>query len=174
MKPDSFCYICGEYTIDNQKKHYRFRQKSVFSLFGVRLGHQDKSWAPHILCKTCVKLIRSWTKGERRLKFGIPMVWREPNDHVTDCYFCMNDMRRFNMHKKKDWIYPNLESAIRPVLHCDAVPVPAFTTFPDTDDEDELTKIQKSLFLCKMMILAILKEYPINRKHLHKVNSVIW
>ena len=68
------------------------------------------------------------------------MVWREPKDHVTDCYFCMNNMRGFNMHKKKTWIYPNLESAIRPVLHCEAVPVPTFITLPDIDDDDEVTE----------------------------------
>ena len=106
----------------------------------MRLGDQDKLWAPHIVCKSCVELLRSWTKNGRHLKFGIPMVWRERKDHVTDCYFCMNNMRGFNMYKKKTWIYPNLESAIRPVLHCEAVPVPTFTTLPGIDDEDEVTE----------------------------------
>ena len=141
MKPDSFCYICGEYTIDKQKNNItNFVKQSYLAYFGVRLGDQDKSWAPHIACKTCVELLRSWTKGRRHLKFGIPMVWREPKDHVTDCYFCMNDMRGYNMHKKNTWIYPNLDSAIRPVLHCEAVPVPSFTTLPDIDDECGLTE----------------------------------
>jgi len=141
MKPDSFCYICGEYTIDKQKnKITDFVKQSYLAYFGVRLGDQDKSWAPHIACKTCVELLRSWTKGKRQLKFGIPMVWREPKDHVTDCYFCMNDMRGYNMHKKNIWIYPNLDSAIRPVLHCEAVPVPTFTTLPDIYDEYDLTE----------------------------------
>ena len=141
MTPDSFCCICGEYTFDKQKKNITdFVKKAYLAHFGVRLGDQDKLWAPHIVCKTCVELLRSWTKGGRHLKFGIPMVWREPKDHVTDCYFCMSNMRGFNMHKKKTWIYSNLESTIRPVLNCEAVPVPTFTTLPDIDDEDEVTE----------------------------------
>ena len=141
MKPDSFCYICGEYTFDKQKKNITdFVKKAYLAYFGERVGDKDKLWLPYIVCKTCVELLRSWTKGGRYLKFGIPMVWREPKDHVTDCYFCMNNIRGFNMHKKKTWIYPNLESAIRPVLHCEAVSVPTFTTLPDIDDEDEVTE----------------------------------
>ena len=117
-----------------------FVKKGYLAYFGVRLGDKDKLWAPHIVCKSCVKLLRSWTKGGRQLKFGIPMVWRERKDHVTDCYYCMNNRRGFNMYKQKTWIYPNLKSAIRPVLHCEAVPVPTFTTLPGIDDEDEVTE----------------------------------
>ena len=69
-----------------------------------------------------------WPKGKRNLKFVIPMVWRETKDHVTNCYFCMNDMRGFSKHKKNSWIYPSLESAIRPVLHYEEIPVTMFTT----------------------------------------------
>ena len=71
MKPDSFCYICGEYTIDKQKNNITdFVKQFYLAYFRVRLGEQDKSWAPHIACKTCVELLRSRTKGRRHLKFG--------------------------------------------------------------------------------------------------------
>ncbi|QQP31696.1 Uncharacterized protein FKW44_025380 [Caligus rogercresseyi] len=41
--------------------------------FKVKLGDQDKSWAPHTVCKTCVEYLRRWTKGTKTsLKFGIP------------------------------------------------------------------------------------------------------
>ena len=46
------------------------------------INHQDKSWAPHIACKTCIEHLRQWTKKQRKgLRFAIPMVWREPKDH---------------------------------------------------------------------------------------------
>ena len=47
MKPDSFCYICGKYTFDKQKKNITdFVKKAYLAYFGVRLGDQDKLWAP--------------------------------------------------------------------------------------------------------------------------------
>ena len=67
------------------------------------------------------------------------MVWRESNDHVIDRYFCMNDVRGFNMSKKNIWFYPNLESGIRQVFQCETAPDPTFTTFSDIDHEDDLT-----------------------------------
>ena len=55
----------------------------------MKLGDQDKSWAPHIVCKTCLEHLRQWTLGTRKsMRFGIPMIWREPRNHVDDCYVC--------------------------------------------------------------------------------------
>ena len=43
------------------------------------LSDQNKTWAPHVVCKQCVEHLRQWTKKDRKLLcFGIPMVWREP------------------------------------------------------------------------------------------------
>ena len=38
--------------------------------------------------------------NQTALKFGIPMVWREPANHFDDCYFCMTILAGFN--KKTD------------------------------------------------------------------------
>ena len=53
---DVFCYICGEY----MKKEHRFNvrdfTKSAYkAYFGIKLGDQDKSWAPHKVCKNCTE-----------------------------------------------------------------------------------------------------------------------
>ena len=37
----------------------------------------------------------------------------------------------FNRHKKKTWNYSDLESARRPVPHCEEVPIPEFNDLPD-------------------------------------------
>ena len=54
-------------------------KKIYLTYFGVPLGDQDKSWTPHQVCTTCVETLRSWSQGKNaKLKFGVPMVWREP------------------------------------------------------------------------------------------------
>ena len=63
------------------------------------------------------------------------MVWREQKNHFDDCYFCMVDLKGFNRHKKKSWIYPDLESARRPVPHCEDIPLPQFCHLPEKPSE---------------------------------------
>ncbi|KAI6650057.1 hypothetical protein LOD99_6272 [Oopsacas minuta] len=103
-------------------------KKAYLGYFGMRLGDQDKTWAPHTVCRSCVENLRQWTKGIRKsLSFGIPMIWREPQNHISDCYFCMANISGFNAKTKSLIKYPNLHSAIRPVPHSIDVPVPKFT-----------------------------------------------
>ena len=57
--PDAFCYICGEYTLKDQRKGITgFVKQSYFAYFDVKLGDQDKPWAPYKVCKTCVENLR--------------------------------------------------------------------------------------------------------------------
>jgi len=136
-KPDVFCYICGEYTIaPNRKSVTSFIRLAYHAYFGIKLGDQDKAWAPHIVCKACTETLRGWTNGKRSLKFGIPMVWREPTNHVTDCYFCAVDVTGINRKNRGSLKYPDLQSARRPVAHCDEIPVPICGELPDISDED--------------------------------------
>ena len=59
--PDCFCYICGEYeTVDNRKSITAFVRKAYYAYFGIKLADQDKPWAPHVVCKTCVERFRHW------------------------------------------------------------------------------------------------------------------
>ena len=86
--------------------------------FGMQLGDQDKVWAPHIACKTCTEHLRQCTKGHRKhLKFHVPMIWREPRDHYDDCYFCNVSLTGINRNNRSNLIYPNLDSAIRPICN---------------------------------------------------------
>ena len=53
------------------------------------------------------------------------MIWREQKDHFNDCYFCQQDYTGYTTAKKKKHIvYPNLQSAMRPVNHSKELPVP--------------------------------------------------
>ena len=58
------------------------------------------------------------------MKFGVPMIWREQKDYSNDCYFCQQDyMGCTAAKKKKHIVYPNLQSALRPVKHSKELPV---------------------------------------------------
>lgn len=135
--PDVFCYVCGEYTLAMHRKGITsFVRRAYQAYFQVKLGDQDKSWAPHTVCMTCVEYLRRWTKGTKTsLKFGIPMVWREPSDHESDCYFCAINTTGINRKNRSSLQYPDLPSARRPVAHCEELPVPACRELPDSDDE---------------------------------------
>ena len=58
------------------------------------------------------------------MPFAVFMVWREGKDHVTDCYFCMTNLQGINRRNKHCVQYPDIPSAIRPVLHGPSLPVP--------------------------------------------------
>ena len=67
--------------------------KNYLDYLGVILGDQNTKFAPHSSCKSCVENLRLWSlKTLKSQPFGIPMIWRESADHVTDCYLCMNNI----------------------------------------------------------------------------------
>jgi len=99
--PNKFCYICVEYCVEKYRKNITdFVKQAYLAYFGVALWDQDKSWAPHKVCKTCVESLRLLTNGVRKgLNFGVPMVWREQKNHHEDCYLCVVNVKGFNRHK---------------------------------------------------------------------------
>ena len=102
-----------------------FVKKAYHSYFGVKLGDQDKAFAPHVSCKTCVENPRDWENGKRKsMPFAVPMVWREGKYHVTDCYFCMTNLQGINRKNKHCVQYHDIPSAIIPVPHGPSLPVP--------------------------------------------------
>ena len=89
-----------------------------------------------MVCKACTENLCGWTNGKRSLNFGIPMVWREPTNHVTDCYFCAVDVTNINRKNRGSLKYPDLHSARLPVADCDEIPLPIFGELSDISDED--------------------------------------
>ncbi|GBM86163.1 hypothetical protein AVEN_48177-1 [Araneus ventricosus] len=142
-KPDLFCYVCGELTLKTQQCGLSPLVRKAYELyFGCRVGNQDKSCAPHICCNSCSRYLRNWLQGKRsRLKFAVPMVWREPTNHVTDCYFYLTDVKRFSSKYKHCIQYPNLHSAMRPVPHSEDLPKPTapgkYTVNSEEDTSDD-------------------------------------
>src|SRR5215813_14488332 len=88
-KADNFCYICGEVTFASQKRRITTVIKKAYNLyFGCEIGDQNKNWAPHICCNSCRSRLVQWLNGKKpSMPFAVPMIWREPTDHVSNCYF---------------------------------------------------------------------------------------
>lgn len=150
--PDSFCYICGSFLVKKQKQNITETVKKLYNeYFMMKLGDQDKVWAPHVVCRTCVEALRNWKKEKKAsLPFGIPMVWREQKNHYDDCYFCMINTSGFNTKNKMTITYPSLPSAIRPVPHGADLPVPDPQRCVDdemsTDNSDVEREMQAGCF----------------------------
>ncbi|XP_073992966.1 uncharacterized protein [Rhodnius prolixus] len=91
---DAFCFICGQF-IKVRDVKYELKTSHVLceayeAYFDCPVRNQDKPWAPHVACSYCKRCLEGWYRGEKRsMKFAIPRIWREPKDHITDCYFCM-------------------------------------------------------------------------------------
>jgi hypothetical protein len=59
------------------------------------------------------------------MPFAVPVVWREPSNHSSDCYFCLTPPVASDMNRKKQKIdYQNIPSAIRPVPYGEDLPMP--------------------------------------------------
>jgi hypothetical protein len=102
----------------------------------MKPGDQDESWAPHKVCCVCVEELSQWTQGEKKsLPFGIPVIWREPDNHTDGCYFCSCNVQGYNSKNKTYICYPNIPSDMRPVAHGPDIPIP---TPPETLDTSPL------------------------------------
>jgi hypothetical protein len=72
--------------------------------------------------------------------FPIPIVWREPMDHISDCYFCMAIITGVTAKSRHTVQYFNLSSAMRPVPHSAQLHVtkpPTNMTLSDSELSDE-------------------------------------
>jgi hypothetical protein len=59
-----------------------FVKKVYFSNFQLKVGDQDKSFAPHNACNTCVEGLHYWHDGKQKaMPFAIPMQWCEQKNH---------------------------------------------------------------------------------------------
>ncbi|KAJ8716001.1 hypothetical protein PYW08_013286 [Mythimna loreyi] len=124
--PDSFCFICGSFTTSTQRRVISENVKMLYeSYFGFTIGHQDKEWAPHRCCVTCIANLSNWMNGKRSsMPFAVPMIWREPTSHDMDCYFCLTNVVGFSRKNKGNIVYPNTSSATRPLPHSEELPIP--------------------------------------------------
>src|SRR6218665_3876493 len=72
---DTFCYICGEFTVKSQRRFMTGLVKKAYELyFSCKIGDQDKAWAPHICCARCAVYLRPWLRDTpKAMPFAVPM-----------------------------------------------------------------------------------------------------
>ena len=123
VSSDFFCYVCGYYISQRQKKHKVIPETKFFiayeAYFGMKMGDQNKSWAPHFCCGSCRSTLEGWMRGSRKcMPFAIPRIWTELTNHHDDCYFCMVDISTYKKTKdrKKDCLskYSFIHCACQP------------------------------------------------------------
>jgi hypothetical protein len=89
-----------------------FVKTGYVNCFGRKLCNQDEPWVPHIVCQNCVVCLRQWPRGKKHaLKFRTPMIWREPQSHHDQSYFCVINFNGINSGNQNKWSYPKWVSA---------------------------------------------------------------
>ena len=82
-KPDSFCYVCGCYTLLRQRCNMTLFVKRVYkAYFQIPLGDQWKKCSSHMVCHNCDEMLHDWTKGKRK---GLPVLefpWLSGNPEI--------------------------------------------------------------------------------------------
>ena len=136
--PKSFCYVCGKYTLLAHRRNIAHKMKIAYNCyFGCKVGDQNKKWALHICCNSCNTQLLRWALGkQKKMPFAVPMIWREPTDHVTDCYFCLTNIKEFAKTNKSKIVYPSCQSALKPVSHGTNIPIPK-APFPEVFERPE-------------------------------------
>ena len=73
----------------------------------------------------CNKSLPMVEQEKEIMPFVVSMIWREPTDHTSNCYFCMVPPVGKGVSKNQKWAlhYPNILSAICPVPHREGLSV---------------------------------------------------
>jgi hypothetical protein len=99
------------------------------------------------MCAKIVFCLQQWSSGKRRaLKFRTPLIWREPQNHHDQCYFCVVNINEINSGNRNKWSYPNLVSVQRPISHSGETSTLSSTCFEldlmEIEDENIIDKNQ--------------------------------
>ena len=81
--PGVFCYICGEYMMAKYRFNVRdFTKRAYKAYFGMNLGDQDKSWAPHKVGKHCTERCAFGPKA-KSVRCGLGFLWYGVSTKIT-------------------------------------------------------------------------------------------
>ena len=75
------------------------------------------------------------------------MVWREPLNHIDDCYFCLVITTCIGKIKRQKIAHPNIPSAIRPIQHSKEIPFPTLKGLFLSLDKKSMSATETEEFL---------------------------
>lgn len=140
--PNFFCYICGKFATKLQRRPISGNVKALYELyFCLQIENQNEGFAPNICCKSCESNLTMWSTGKRiAMPFAIPMIWKQSNDHPSDCYFCITKLSGFTNKTKNKIVYPDCASAIKPINHSETLPIPIPPSQRNLTDNEEISE----------------------------------
>ena len=138
---DVFCYICEEYTIAPNRKPVtsflmRFLSMGTMLILVLNLLTRIKP-GRHTWCARRgpgLSVGGPMARGIWTLEF--PWFGGSRQTLSLTATFYAVDVTGVNRKNRGSLKYPNLQSARRPVAHCDEISVPIFGNLPDISDED--------------------------------------
>ena len=133
LSPNSFYYVCEYYIGSKQQKRKispGMKLVTAYSAyFGVTIGDQDKTGSPHVCCGSCRSTLEEWLRGKIKcMPFAISRIWREPTNHLNDCYFCMVDVSHYRKSKDKKALFTRAYHL--QLLQCHIVKIYPFLRHP--------------------------------------------
>lgn len=139
LKPSSFCYICGTYVLAKKGRTISDVLKFAYlQYFGFAVRDLDKPWTPKVICTSCSAPLYRWSRGDQcYLPFTVPMIWRKPESHETDCYFCLTKVNGMCVRNRQSIVYADVTSVTQPVRRNVNDPLPVYIKSTDMDECEE-------------------------------------
>lgn len=103
--PDLFCFVCGGFNPRSSSKKFSPRLLVAYRSY-LGFGAEEslsKPWSPSFLCSRCSRYLAGW-----------PAIWREQQNHVNDCYFCLTNITGIKSTSKNNRKYPDVSSMSKP------------------------------------------------------------
>ena len=115
-----------------------FIKRAFHTYFGIKLGDQDKVWAPQWYVRhapiSCVV-------GPREIRVVGSLEFLRFGENRQAMSLTIN-VTGFRRKKQNCLMYHDLESARRPVAQCNEIPIPVSEELSDISDED-LSTVEK-------------------------------
>lgn len=147
--PNLFCHVCAKFTPKAQRRNIKPLLKNAYQEYFQRpMANLDKWWTPDQCCSYCYVNLIGVMRGNKKMPFHIPAVWREPRDHTTDCYFCAVNIKAYTTKTKGQSTYPSVPSLDPPVVLSDIRDTPDESTVdvkedktPETCEQNQFDKL---------------------------------
>ena len=88
--PNDFCLMCGKSVKSSSSSEINKEIRvELEEYFESDVQMNETFYQPNVLCPECKLELNLYQTGDLPKKiYEFPVVWKRPNQHPTDCYFC--------------------------------------------------------------------------------------